>query len=187
MPSLPSDLPDAALVRRARAGGTDAFEALVRRHYRAAWAVALAVTGNAADAEDVCQDAFCAALERLDDCREPDRFAGWLLRIVRNTGHNWRAHQERRAARPLAPEQAGRAPAPSAERADLRARLAAALRTLSDVQRTVVLLHDLEGFTHREIAATVGCSEGMSRQHLFTARRHLRALLDGDAVREYLP
>ena len=58
------------------------------RYLRACRAVALAVTGSAADADDVCQDAFVAAMERIDDCREPARFGGWLLQIVRNRARN---------------------------------------------------------------------------------------------------
>ncbi|MCH7729611.1 MAG: sigma-70 family RNA polymerase sigma factor, partial [Planctomycetes bacterium] len=83
-PSSDETTPDATYVARARRGDASAFEALVRRHYRVAYAVALALLSNNMDAEDVCQDAFLKALERLDDCREPDKFASWLLRIVRN-------------------------------------------------------------------------------------------------------
>lgn len=62
---------DAALIVRARAGDADAFEELVRRHYRAAFAVALATAGSRQDAEDACQDAWVRALERLDSLRNP--------------------------------------------------------------------------------------------------------------------
>ena len=72
------------LVRRARLGDGAAFERLVRLHLRAAYSVAYAVTNDPNDAEDVTQDAFIAALERLEECKDPDRFSGWLLRIVRN-------------------------------------------------------------------------------------------------------
>ena len=80
---------DAVLVARARRGEPAAFEALVRRHYRAAFAVALAVLGNRMDAEDVCQDAFVVAAERLDECRQPEKFAAWLLQVVRNRARNY--------------------------------------------------------------------------------------------------
>ena len=56
----------------------------MRRHLRAAYAVALAVLQRPADAEDIAQDAFLVAIERLDECREPARFSGWLVQIVRN-------------------------------------------------------------------------------------------------------
>ena len=131
------------------------------------------------DAEDVCQDAFLKALERLDDCREPDKFASWLLRIVRNRAHNFRAYRRVRATESL--ELAGAASredsAKDAERADLRKRLEDALGELSEIQRQVVLLHDLEGLKHREIAGHLAISEGMSRQHMLKARRTLRKIL----------
>src|SRR5262245_14917925 len=79
---------DAELVGRTCAGDAGAFDALVRRHYRTAFVVALAHTGNRADAEDVCHDAFIRAATRLEDCRRPDRFAQWLCTIVRNHARN---------------------------------------------------------------------------------------------------
>ena len=164
---------------RAKSGDASAFEALVRRHYRAAHAVALATLGNGADAEDVCQEAFIRALEKLDRCREPEKFAAWLLRIVRNRAHNHRDYLRVREAAPLdaVPSPSiGSAPRP-AERAELRDRLEEAVGSLTEVRRKVLLLHDLEGWRHREIARHLGISTGMSRQHLMHARRDLRAIL----------
>lgn len=177
---------DASLVARARGGDAAAFEALVRRHYRAAYAVALATIGNGADAEDVCQDAFIRALERLDDCRDPARFSAWLLRIVRNRAHNHRDYLQRRDAAPLdsiPSPSSGSTPRP-AERAELRSRLEAAVRTLPEIRREVLLLHDLEGWRHREIAESLGISTGMSRQHLMHARRAMREILEGQLAPE---
>jgi RNA polymerase sigma-70 factor (ECF subfamily) len=170
----------ASLVERARQGDAVAFEALVRAHIRAAHAVALAVLGSYHDTEDVVQDAFMTALDKLDDCRDPDRFAAWLLQIVRNRAKNARDYLRVRETSQLDPDHeapADQSPATRAEQAELRDRLLEALSTLSDAQREVVLLHDLEGWQHREIAGALGCSEGMSRQHLFVARRALRERL----------
>lgn len=169
---------DRQLVERARAGDARAFEHLVRRHLRTAYAVALAVIGEPADAEDVCQDAFISALEHLDDCRDPARFRAWLLRIVRNRGHNRRRYHARREALPLdfASGIAGREdPTRDAERSELRQDLLDALGRLPEVQREIVLLHDLEGWRHREIAEALGIPEGTVRAHLSYARRTLRA------------
>lgn len=168
------------LVRRARAGDGVAFERLVRLHLRAAYSVAFAVTNDPNDAEDVTQDAFIAALERLEECKDPDRFSGWLLRIVRNRALNLRRAQNVRAAKPLADAvdaASGADPERDASRAMLREELTAAMNELTETQRQVVLLHDLEGYRHREIGAVLGISEGASRFHLSTARASLRALL----------
>lgn len=175
------------LVERARRGDAGAFENLVRAFYRSAYAVAFAKTGNAMDAEDVVQESFVKALERLDEC-DPDRFGAWLLTIVRNRAHNVRERERVRAAAPLetvaaaAPERADR----TAERHELAEALTTALSRLPEAQRAVVLLHDLEGLPHREIAEALGISEVMARQHLFQARRALRSALGGPEMREYL-
>jgi len=87
-PSGALEASDAELVARARDEDASAFDALVRRHYGAAFAVALAVMANRADAEDVCHDGFVRAFAHLEDCREPDRFAQWLCTIVRNHARN---------------------------------------------------------------------------------------------------
>lgn len=170
---------DAQLVVRVRRGDRAAAGTLAERYLRACRAVALAVTGDEAEADDVCQDAFVSAMQRIDDCRHPDRFAAWLLQIVRN-----RARDHLRArVRPLASiegmeiESPLPSPAVEAERGDVRKRLAAALRELPEQRREVVLLHDLEGWTHREIAERMGLPAGTVRSHLHHARRRLRALL----------
>lgn len=179
---------DATLVAAVRCGDAAAADMLVRRHFRAAWAVALALLGNKADAEDVCQDAFVRALERIDECRKPDRFVYWLLQIVRNRAHNAREYRRVRSG----PSTDGIEVAASGdaacatERHELADRLLAALETLTPQQRQVVLLKDLEGWDHRAIARSLGISEGMSRQHLWAARRALRERLGPTALEDHV-
>jgi RNA polymerase sigma-70 factor (ECF subfamily) len=173
---------DASLVLRAREGDGDAFEALVRRHYRAAYAIARGRVESPMDAEDVVQDSLVKALERLDEC-DPERFAGWLLTIVRNRAHNARIYESRRAG--VDPMAAGLTARDGGEgdgdarvrRRELREALEAAMTFLTPVQREVLLLHDLEGLAHAEIAGAVGVSVGMSRYHLMQARRRMREAL----------
>lgn len=188
MASTDLDVADGVLIERARRGDGMAFEGLVRRHFRAAYAVALAILGNREDAEDVCQDAFIRALERLDGCRHPDRFAAWLLQIVRNGARNYVGYRRVRAAAPLEVVSAAASESPSRdlERKELRETLQLALGELSEMQRQVVLLHDLEGWKHWEIAEELGVSEGMSRQHLFGARRIVRSCLGAGFQKEYV-
>lgn len=153
----------------------------MRRHFHAAYLVALArVGGERADAEDVCQEAFLRTWERIHECRDPDRFAAWLVRIVRNTAHNRRDYLDVRAVEPLD----GVIPIASTARTDshtqageLRETLRRALAHLTMAQREVVLLHDLEGWQHADVAARLDISEVMSRRHLSDARKRLRLLL----------
>lgn len=164
------------LVARVLRGEPRAFETIVRQHLRSAYVVALAVLRRPTDAEDVAQEALIVALERIDTLRDPKQFRSWLLRIVRNQAFNWRS---RRRLRDLG----GEAPAESAHDASppdalaFRFRLLEAMAVLGPTEREVVLLHDLEGWTHPEIAETLAISV-MSRQHLFQARRKLRTHLD---------
>jgi RNA polymerase sigma-70 factor, ECF subfamily len=173
---------DAALVARVRAGDSRAADRLLERYLRACRAVALAVTGDEADADDACQEGFLAAIEQIDTCRNPARFGGWLLQIVRNRARNLVRRQAVRAAEPLELHQVagGASAAAEVERGELRERLLAALAALSQVQREVVLLHDLEGWTHEEIAGHLGLAAGTVRSHLHHARRHLRRILNED-------
>ena len=183
----PEAVPDAALVAAVRCGDAAAADALVRRHWRAAWAVALAQLGDRDDAEDVVQDSFMRALERIEDCRKPDRFVYWLLQIVRNHAHNARDRRRVRSG-PSVEDVNAAAPgdaARDAERNDLGDRLLAALAGLPEVQREVVLLKDLEEWDHRRIATHLGISEDMSRQHASQARKHLRATLGSRAREEH--
>jgi RNA polymerase sigma-70 factor, ECF subfamily len=170
----PTDAQIAQWVARAKRGEQTAFAELARAFLRAAYAVALAIVCRPADAEDVAQEAFVVALEKMETCREPERFGAWLLQIVRTRSLNW---LDRRRLRDVPREEvvlAGTVEPPPAERAEQRQRLLAALQLLPEMQRQVVLLHDLDGWTHAEIAGALGISEVMSRQHLFQARRTLR-------------
>jgi RNA polymerase sigma-70 factor, ECF subfamily len=173
------DPDDGTLVARARNGDPAAFETLVRRHYRAAYAVALAALGRQTDAEDACQEAWVRALAHLDELRDPGRFRGWLLQIVRNGARNHLAGRRVRAVGTLEDDSAVSVedPRQDLQNIHLRARLEAALAELEAAPREVLVLFDVGGWSHREIAGQLSISEVMSRQHLFQARRRLRELL----------
>jgi RNA polymerase sigma-70 factor, ECF subfamily len=174
-----------SLVLRARSGDREAFTVLAQTFMRPSYLVALSVLGRTTDAEDAAQEGIITAFERIDDCREPERFAAWVMQIVRNRARNSRESRRHRDVPrdPDPPEQLTEE-APNNELI-LRGALLSAIRRLPPVQGEIVLLHDLEGWTHAEIAEAVGVSEVMSRQHLFLARRELRTLLEGpDASRK---
>jgi RNA polymerase sigma-70 factor, ECF subfamily len=171
---------DADLVVRSRGGDSLAFAELIRRYRRAAYLVSWGITGSHEDAEDAAQESFIVALERLDECREPDRFAGWFTTIVRNRAKNLLRRERVRVGEQITPRIASLEPGPErrTEQAFLRSRLQDALRGLPPVQREVVLLHDLEGWKHREIAERLGMPSGTVRSHLHFARKALRDRLD---------
>ncbi len=170
---------DGELVQRARRGDELAFGLLVRRYQRAAYAVAYSVTGRHEDAEDAAQESFLVALERLDECRSPERFAGWLMTIVRNRSRNLVRRESLREMDQVPLGASARGPTPDrvTETQELRERLEDALGSLPEVQREIVLLHDLEGWKHREIADRLDLPSGTVRSHLHFARKALRKAL----------
>jgi len=176
-----SDAPtDGDLVRLTLKGDERAFGRLVERYQRPAYAVAYSVTGRHEDAEDAAQESFLVALDRLEACRNPDRFGGWLMTIVRNRSKNLIRRESLRETEQVPPGARSRAATPDrvAEDAQLREVLEAALSQLPEVQRQIVLLHDLEGWKHREIAERLELPSGTVRSHLHFARKALRKALE---------
>jgi RNA polymerase sigma-70 factor (ECF subfamily) len=173
------EIDDGELVRRARSGDERAFGTLVQRYQRAAYTVSLSVTRRHEDAEDAAQEAFLVALERLDECRTPERFGGWLMTIVRNRARNLIRRESLRRTEEIPDSARAGDPSPSrdVERQELREEIMEAMEELSEVQRQVVLLHDLEGWKHREIAERLELPAGTVRSHLHFARKALRRAL----------
>ncbi len=171
---------DADLVALAQDGDPSAFESLVKRHIRAAHAVAFAVLGENADADDAVQDGFLSAMHHLDACAPAEKFRAWLLTIVRNRAYDLKRRGRVRSAEMLE-EGTAQAHEPSpldlAERSELNERLTAAIRTLTDTQREVLMMHDVEGWKHADIAGLLGLAESTVRVHLLHARRRLRTQL----------
>jgi len=141
--------------------------------------VARAVLGDPDDADDAAQDALLSALVKLDqyDPRRP--FGPWLLRIVANAATDRRRRRKVRRAESLDPAlvAGGTRPDAAAEQRALAERLRGALAELSERRRLAVVLFDVEGYSHAEIARILGIPEGTVRSEVFHARRRLRVLL----------
>jgi RNA polymerase sigma-70 factor (ECF subfamily) len=165
-----------ALVLAAQAGDAAAFEGLVRRHQRRAYAVARAVVLSHDDAEDAVQEGFLHAFRALSRFRPEQAFGAWLHRIVANAALDIARRRKVRDADQL-PESLASPHRDPAESEELRTRLASALDTLGPRQRSVIVLHDVEGYKHAEIGAILGIPEGTARSDLHHARTHLRRLL----------
>jgi len=170
---------EAPLVARVVAGDRAAFGVLVDRYAAVARRVARAVLGDPDDADDAAQDALLSALVKLEqyDPRRP--FGPWLLRIVANAATDRRRRRKVRRTEPLDPGLAahGTRPDTAAERRELSARLRRALAELPERRRIAVVLFDVEGYAHAEIADILGIPEGTVRSEVFHARRRLRVLL----------
>ncbi len=177
-----------ALVQRARAGDRQAFGELVTRYMRRAYFVALGLTGSHEDALDLSQDAFVRAF-RARASLDPDRsFYAWLYQIVRRLCFNFLRDRKTRRRRLeeasswLEEEVGARAaasdPARSAERAELRGRLEAAIERLPEHEREVLVLREFEGLRYREIAELLDVPIGTVMSRLYTARRSLARSLE---------
>ena len=163
---------------RIRAGDARAFDGLVHAYMRQAFQLAFRVVGHREDAEDLVQEAFLAAHQYLDSYDVERPFGPWLMRIVLNRGANLRRSRTRRETEP---EVDAVSSAPSAleesERAEARVLLTRAMATLSERQRMIVTLFDVDGRTSTEIGEMLDLSPGTVRWHLHEARRTLRGAL----------
>ncbi|MGI9009424.1 MAG: RNA polymerase sigma factor [Streptosporangiaceae bacterium] len=166
---------DAYLVARAQDGYLDAFELLVQRHGAVAYRVALRLAGNHHDAQDIAQEALTAAWENLDRLRDGSSFPGWLYRIVTRRALNTITRGRLPGSGDLLdaiPDPASD-PAGQAEQALAADAVTRALAALPLPQRTVVVLHHLEGLSYAEVASVTRSTIPAVRSHLFRARRAL--------------
>jgi len=165
-----------ALVERAQEGDGPAFSALVRLHQRRAYVVARAIVQRHEDAEDVVQDAFLQAYRALGRFRPEQPFGAWLSRIVANAALDLVRRRKVRDA-DILPESLALPFRDPAEADELRTRLRVAIAALPDRQRAVIVLHDVEGYTHGEIGGALGIPEGTARSDLHHARVAMRRAL----------
>jgi RNA polymerase sigma-70 factor (ECF subfamily) len=189
---LPADEPpadaepvdDSALVARVRAGDVSAFDTLVHRHLRRAFSLAYRVLRHREDAEDLVQDAFMIAYQRLDTFEEGRPFAPWFMRILLNRALNARKARAIRRTDDVPDDAAAVAPSPDreAEASDERARVRRALARLPERQRLVLEMFELEGYSAAEVGAILDISVGTVRWYAHEARAALRRALAEDGV-----
>ena len=173
---------DLELAARCRAGDAGAFEELYRQHARRLFSLVVRMIGSVDDAEDLLQEVFLQAYRKLSGFRGDSALGTWLYRLTMNHClDHLRARQVRmnRATESLDEEGAEEpvAPAPLMPAAVSRLDLERAINMLPDGAKAVFLLHDVEGFEHREIAQILGISEGTSKSQVHKARLKLRMML----------
>ena len=167
-----------AIVQRAQSGDVDAFEAVYRAHSSAIHALCRRMCGDDGEARDLVQDVFVRAWERLPSFRGQSALATWLHRLAVNVVlETWRA-SKRDALRMIDdPEGLAFGAVGRETNADAVMDIASAITRLPRGSRTVFVLHDIEGYSHDEIASMTGIAAGTSRTQLFRARRALARLL----------
>ena len=169
------------LVRAARDGDQRAISSLYRRYGGQVHATVRRYTRDDSTADDWAQEAWIRAVRGLGTFRQQAAFATWLYRVAVNTALDGRRKLARRAEREVeqAEEVEDRGPA-----ADplLRLVLRRAVDDLPHGMRQVLVLHDVQGFTHEEIAGRLGIAPGTSRSQLYKARAKLRTMLGEPAA-----
>jgi RNA polymerase sigma-70 factor (ECF subfamily) len=172
------DLGGSGLAGRAAAGDVEAFEELYRVNVGRVYALCLRMAGDPTLAEELAQEAFVRAWQKLGSFRGASAFSTWLHRVTVNVVLGHRRSTARRETRVSAvgdnlPRDVAVREARTAESIDLER----AISSLPDGARTVFILHDVEGFRHREISSLMGIAVGTSKAQLHRARKLLRKAL----------
>ena len=177
---------DHALARAAGGGDVRAFEALYRRHSRRVYAVLWRLCGHEARAEDLVQEAFVRAWQALPGFRFESAFSTWLHRLAVNTA--LMELRSRAGGEALETDDTALDVHPESDSAGQRTALAIdlerAVATLPPRARAVLVLHDIEGWKHAEIAAELGMAVGSSKAQLHRARGLLRTRLGEGHARD---
>jgi RNA polymerase sigma-70 factor (ECF subfamily) len=177
---------DAAEVARARSGDEEAFRRLVEGYSSRLFRLAYRMTGNEMDAEDVVQETFLKAFQRLDQFEERSSFGSWLHRIAVHAGCDLLRRRRARGGSAVVSLEADddlnmRAPDPSPERlaqgVQVQEGVALAMGRLSDRERSAFVLRHFEEMSTREISRLLGIEESAAKQSVFRAVRKLREAL----------
>ena len=170
---------DGYLVQQAQEGYLDAFSELVARHGPAVYRVALRLTGDPHDAEDIAQESLVAAWQDLPRFRAESTFSTWLYRIVTRKALNRITRSKPIDAIDLLGEPADPAGGPhqQAERNLAVDAVTDAVTALPPAQRVAIVLHHFEGLSNAEIARVTSSTEPAVRSHLFRGRRTLTKTL----------
>ena len=174
------------LIKRAQEGDSDAFGALFQTHRSRVYSVCLRMTSNAAEAEDLTQDAFLQVFRKIGKFRGDSAFSTWVHRIAVNTvlmhfrkkllGHVSLDEPRSDSDGAKVRREYGTRDKHLAGCID-RVTLARAMKQLAPGYRTIFLLHEVEGYEHQEIAEMLSCSVGNSKSQLYKAKLRFRELL----------
>lgn len=177
---------DLELVERVRRGDQRAFRTLYDGNVDRVYRLAYRMAGEDDLARDFTQETFLRAYQRIDQFRGDAAFSTWLHTIAVSVALNGLRAVARHRTRERSLDAAAHVGGGSIRlEPDAKDRLRQAVDALPEIYRTVFLMHDLEGFSHEEIAEVVGVAVGTSKARLFRARARLREAL-GDEIREYV-
>lgn len=189
-PNTPAGMLEADVVKRARRGDLDAYDELVKRYQERIYATLYHMTGNHEDANDLAQEAFIKAFSALKSFKGGSSFYTWLYRIAVNKTINFLKQRKNKYHLSLNDMDfnaehdpdlmaliSDKTPNRDIALSELQKKLNEALLKLSEPHRMVVVLHDVQGMSHDEIAEIMNCNIGTVRSRLFYARQQLQGFL----------
>lgn len=173
------------LITRAVGGDQDALRTVVEGNWKRVYSLCLRMTRNATDAEDLAQDAFVHVLSKLNTFRGRCALSTWIYRIATNTTlMHFRKKERHNVSLDTGSQDDANSLGHTLAHPDRRLKgalnriaLFRAIDGLPPGCRTILLLHDVEGFAHYEIARFLGCASGTSKSQLHKARRRMREAL----------
>ena len=179
-----SDLPDAVLVRDAKSGSPEAFNALVRRWERKIYSFLVYLTGRPDDAFDLCQEVFLSGYRHLGQLKDPEKFSQWLFRIARNTARS-EARRGQEAATSLNDVEPAEDSSPVRVGAvsgwaqgETKILVERALAELPLEQREAIVLKFYQGFKLEEIAEIQNCPVSTAKTRVYSGFERLRKLIE---------
>lgn len=185
-----------ALIAASQRGNLEAFNTLVLRYQDAVFSVSYRIMGDEQSAADASQESFITAFRRLETY-QGGNFRAWLLRVTTNTCYDILRYHKRRPAMgfddlvgedyddgPPIPDES-KTPEQVVQQNELSAAIQKCIQALTDDQRVVLVMSDVEGYSYQEIADTVGTQLGTVKSRLSRARTGLRRCLQ--TVQELLP
>jgi len=193
MPPKTANLADDKLVRQARKGRLECFNALVVQHQDRLFNAVYRMVGNQEDAADIVQETFLRAFRGLQSFRGDSSFYTWIFSIAFNTVISQRRKRSIRTvsasdppadaepgsygSAPYPPDHSGE-PSGAVERQETHRRIQAAIQSLDPDSRSFVILRDIEGLSYSQIAEVLGVHVGTVKSRLHRARLQLREMLD---------
>ncbi|MCD5410519.1 MAG: RNA polymerase sigma factor [Clostridiales bacterium] len=179
-----------SLIRESKNGNSSSFEELVSPHYKKAFNTAYRILGNLEDANDVAQDAIIKVFKSIGSFKENSSFSTWVYKIVVNTCIDFKRKNKKQQVVYLdkeigekngglvleIPDNAG-TPESLFEENEVKHIIHYAINQLNFEQRKIIVLRDVKGFSYKEIAEILECSEGTVKSKISRARNNLRKLL----------
>ena len=168
------------LIKRGREGDIKALESIYKQFNRPLFNLVYRYTYNSEIAEDLLQDIFIKVFSHLQDIRNEETFVGWIYRIAINTCYSYLRRKKSQLQRTIPlNEVEGTIEGKTYESGDeiMKKSLDDAIQILPSKMKSIFLLHDVQGFKHKEISRMLGCSMGTSKSQLFKARMKIRERL----------